>query len=56
MRALGKMLQLCGLILPPLTILAELSGSITSKQMLLFLVAAASSFWIGRILEGWGTK
>ncbi len=56
MRALGKMLQLCGLLLPPLTILAELSGYITSKQMLLFLVTATSAFWIGRIIEGWGTK
>lgn len=56
MYSLGKTLQLAGLILPPVTILAELSGSINSKQMLLFLVAAASAFWIGRILEGWSKK
>ena len=53
MEALGKMLQMAGLVIPPLSIIAELQHSISLGQMLTFLVAAASAFWIGSILRGY---
>ena len=56
MAFLGKLLQLAGLTIPPLSIVAQLNGTISQGQMLTFLVAAASAFWIGRILEGYGAK
>ena len=53
MEATGKFLQLAGLIVPPVSIIAQLNESISTKQMLVFLVAAASAFCIGRIVEGY---
>lgn len=49
-------MQLAGLIVPPLSILAQLNGAVTVGQMLMFLVAAACAFWIGRIVEGYSTR
>jgi len=56
MRALGKFLQIVGLVLPLAAILAQLSASISTGQMLTFLVAAVSAFWLGRILEGFAQR
>ena len=53
MRSLGHYLQLLGLALPPLSIVLQLSGSISLGRMLVMLLAAASMFGIGRILEGY---
>ena len=53
MRALGKLLQIAGLTIPPLSIIAQLNESISQGQMLTFLVASACAFWIGRIVEGY---
>jgi len=53
MKSLAKLLQMTGLIVPPLAIFAQLSHAISVKQMLLFLVAAVSAFLIGRLLEGY---
>ena len=53
MRVLGKLLQIAGLSIPPLSIVAQLNESISQGQMLVFLVAAACAFWIGRIVEGY---
>ena len=53
MKSFGKFLQILGLAIPPLTILAQLSEAISLGQMLMFLVAAVSCFWIGRITEGY---
>lgn len=53
MRALGRLMQIAGLTIPLLAIVAQLNESITLGQMLLFLVAAVSAFWIGRIVEGY---
>ena len=52
MRALGRLLQLAGLSIPPLAIVAQLFESISVGQMLTFLVASAAAFWLGHILEG----
>ena len=53
MRSFGRGLQLVGLALPPLSIVLQLTESITLGQMLVMLVAAACLFWIGRIAEGY---
>jgi len=53
LRSIGKMLQVAGLVVPPLAILAQLAAGVSVGQMLLFLVAAVSAFWLGRILEGY---
>ena len=53
MKALGKLLQLAGLTIPPLSIIAQLTEAISLGQMLTFLVAAVAAFGIGRILEGY---
>ena len=56
MKGIGKLLQIVGLAIPPLAIIAQLSESISQGQMLMFLVAAVSCFWIGRITEGYFGK
>ncbi|HEY2826938.1 MAG TPA: hypothetical protein VGJ04_05000 [Pirellulales bacterium] len=56
MASLGRLLQIVGLVLPPLSILLQLQGAVTLGQMLLMLVAAVSAFWIGRILEGYARR
>jgi F0F1-type ATP synthase membrane subunit a len=56
MASFGRLLQIVGLILPPLSILLQLQGAITLGQMLLMLVAAVSGFWVGRILEGYARR
>jgi hypothetical protein len=53
MRAFGRFLQMLGLVLPPLSIVLQLSGSISLGQMLTMLLAAVAAFAIGRILEGY---
>jgi hypothetical protein len=35
---------------------AQLASTITLGQMLMFLVASACAFWIGRILEGYSGR
>ncbi|MFV2069318.1 MAG: hypothetical protein ACC645_20330 [Pirellulales bacterium] len=52
MRTLGRFMQLAGLVVPLLAIVAQLNESISQGEMLLFLVAAVCAFWIGRIVEG----
>ena len=53
MRILGRGLQLVGLALPPVSILLQLSSSISTGQMLMMLVAAVAAFYLGRIIEGY---
>jgi hypothetical protein len=53
MKALGRLGQFAGLILPALAVVLELNGSITSGPMLVMLVFAACCFWLGRIFEGY---
>ena len=56
MQKLGKLLQLAGLTVPPITILMQLSGSIKASEMLVFLVGSVCVFMIGRILEGYASS
>jgi hypothetical protein len=53
MQALGKLLQLAGLTVPPITILMQLNDAIKASQMLMMLVASVCIFFIGRIIEGY---
>jgi hypothetical protein len=56
MAGFGRLLQIAGLIVPPVSILLQLQGTISLGQMLTMLVAAVSAFWIGRILEGYARQ
>ena len=53
MKLLGKALQIAGLTVPPLSIVAQLAESISQGQMLTFLVVSVAAFWLGRIVEGY---
>jgi hypothetical protein len=53
MRPLGRSLQLLGLVLLPLGMVLQLAGAISVGGMLTALVAGASAFWLGRIVEGY---
>lgn len=53
MRPLGRLLQIAGLVIPPVSILAQAAGELSVRTMLVLLIAAVSSFWIGRIVEGY---
>ena len=54
MRGLGRLLQLAGLVAPPLSMLLQLSQVITLGQMLAMLLGSVCLFGIGRIVEGYG--
>ena len=56
MASLGRLLQMIGLVLPPLSIVLQLQNVITLGQMLTMLVTAVSAFWIGRIVEGYARR
>ena len=51
MHALARLLQLAGLVIPPLSIIAQLAGSITAGQLLQFLVVSICLFAIGYLLQ-----
>ncbi len=53
MRAFGRLLQIVGLTLPPLSIMLQLSDAIRTGPMLAMLVASVSMFYLGRIIEGY---
>ncbi|MEX2111656.1 MAG: hypothetical protein WD845_00635 [Pirellulales bacterium] len=53
MHQIGRGLQFLGLSVPPLSIVMQLSGSISLGQMLTMLVASVCLFGIGRIAEGY---
>ncbi len=54
MRSLGKMLQIIGLAIPPLAMVAQLGQRISAGQMLQFLVASVVAFGIGYLLQQYG--
>ena len=56
MASLGRLLQIIGLVVPPLSIILQLQNAITLGQMLIMLVMSVSSFWIGRIVEGYAKQ
>jgi hypothetical protein len=51
MQLLARLLQLVGLTVPPITILAQLGGRITAGQMLGFLVVSVCLFTAGHLLQ-----
>ena len=51
MYTLARLLQLIGLTIPPLAIIAQLMERISLGQMLGFLVAAVAVFGIGHLLQ-----
>ncbi|MEX0977558.1 MAG: hypothetical protein WDZ48_01825 [Pirellulales bacterium] len=53
MRSFGRLLQIVGLAVPPLSIVMELSSAISQGQMLAMLVASVCCWGIGRIIEGY---
>lgn len=60
MKALGRLLQLGGLILLPLSMFMELTGGLGRpfgvSDMVIMLVFGASAFGAGRIVEGYATS
>ena len=54
MRTLGRMLQVVGLAIPPLAMIAQLGERISAGQMLQFLVASVVLFGIGYLLQQYG--
>ena len=51
MASLARLLQLAGLIVPPMAIIAELNHSISLGQMLGFLVVSICVFSLGHLLQ-----
>ena len=51
MHALALLLQLAGLAIPPLAMVAQLAQRITAGQMLQFLVVAVCLFGTGYLLQ-----
>jgi hypothetical protein len=51
MYALARLLQIAGLTILPLAVLAQLAESITPGQMLGFLVVGALVFTMGQVLQ-----
>ena len=51
MYTVARFLQIVGLAIPPLAIMAQLSNSITLAQMLQFLMVAVGIFFVGYLLQ-----
>lgn len=56
MQLLARLLQLAGLTIPPLAIVAQLQQNIKASQMLQFLFVAVCLFGIGYILQIYGPR
>jgi hypothetical protein len=55
MRGLGRSCQLIALVGLPLAIPLQLAGVIDLRQMLALMAAAFCLFYIGRLIEGYGS-
>jgi hypothetical protein len=60
-RALGKAMQVAGLVILPIAMLMQLTGGIRAptgpfsvSAMLILMVAGVAVFCLGRIVEGYG--
>jgi hypothetical protein len=57
MSAIGRLLQILGLILLPLAMVMELTGALGRSfglsDMVIMLVFGAAAFYIGRYMEGY---
>lgn len=49
----GRILQRVALVVPPLSIIWQLTETITLGQMLMMLVASVAAFYLGRLIEGY---
>jgi hypothetical protein len=63
MRTIGKLLQVVGLVLLPVSMVMQLTegmrapaGGVTVSAMLLIMVFGAAVFTLGRIVEGYGQR
>ena len=56
MRALGRLLQMAGLVLLPLSVVLQLAGQLTVGQLLMMLVFGACAFYLGRFMEGYARR
>ena len=54
MRSLARFLQLVGLTIPPLAMVAQLANRIKANQMLQFLAVAVCFFLMGYLLQQHG--
>jgi hypothetical protein len=53
MNAFARFLQLVGLMIPPLAMIAQLSNAISAGKMLQFLVFAVCLFGAGYLLQSY---
>ncbi|MCC7085110.1 MAG: hypothetical protein IT427_08890 [Pirellulales bacterium] len=53
MAFIGRLLQIAGLILLPISMILQLSQRIDVRTMLLLLVMGFAAFYLGRIIEGY---
>ena len=60
MKAFGRLLQLGGLVLLPLSMFMEVTGGLGRafgvSDMVFMLVFGFSAFYVGRIVEGYATN
>lgn len=56
MQVIARLLQLAGLTIPILAMVAQLMNRIRAGQMLQFLVVAACLFGVGYILQIYGPR
>jgi len=56
MRAFARLLQLAGLTILPLALLAELGHRIDARQLLRFLIVGACLFTAGYLLQQYGGR
>ena len=54
MQTIARMLQLVGLIIPPLAMAAQLGNQISAGRMLQFLVFSVCLFSAGYLLQAYG--
>lgn len=52
MKALGKLLQLAGLVLLPISMIGQLGNAFDLRQMLMAMMFGLALFYCGRIVEG----
>ena len=59
-RTIGHLLQLFGLLILPLAVVLELSGSLGRdtgvSELVIMLVAGSAAFVLGRVIEGYAAK
>jgi hypothetical protein len=52
MRLIGRLLQIVGLVVLPLSMLMQLTGGIGLREMLMMLAFGVAAFYLGRFAEG----